>query len=161
VLLLAGDGHERAWVERGIRQRGLASSVRLLGRRADVRDLYHLADVNVVASHREGFSNVVLEAMAAGTPQVLTDVGGNAEAVGTSGAGLLVPAGEPQTLARELLRVLGDGALADSMRRAARDRVNAFSVNEQVRQTEALYMELARRKGIALPEPVEESAGSA
>ena len=149
LLLLAGDGHERGWVERGIRERGLQSSVRLLGRRGDVHDLYHLVDVNVVASHREGFSNVVLEAMAAGTPQVVTDVGGNSEAVGESGAARVVPARDPAALARELLRLLGDRELSASMRGAARQRAACFSVEEQVLRTEQLYLELARRKGLA------------
>jgi len=148
LLLLVGDGHERAWVEDGIRARGLEASVRLLGRRRDVHDLYHLADANVVASTREGFSNVVLEAMAAGLPQVLTNVGGNPEAVGESGCGMLVPPRDPAALGRGLLRLLEDRGLAASMRAAARRRVTRFSVDEQVRRTESLYLALAARKGL-------------
>jgi glycosyltransferase involved in cell wall biosynthesis len=123
--------------------------VRPLGLRRDVRDLYHLADVSVLSSAREGFSNVVLEALAAGVPQVLTDVGGNREAVGESDAALLVAPAAPAALAAALLRVVGAPELRQRMRKAARERAALFSVDEQVARTESLYVDLARRKGLA------------
>ena len=58
---------------------------------------------------------MLLEAMAAGRPQVVTDVGGNREAVGDAGAALVVAADDAPALAREALRVLGDPDLAESM----------------------------------------------
>jgi glycosyltransferase involved in cell wall biosynthesis len=147
VLLVAGDGDRRVDLETRVRELGIGDSVRLLGSRDDVRDLYHLADVNVLSSSKEGFSNVVLEAMAAGVPQVLTDVGGNAEAIGESGCGLLVAARDPEALAAAILEVIGDPSRARTMRAAALERARRFSVAEQVRRTEELYLELARRKG--------------
>jgi len=148
VLLLAGEGRRRGMVEAAIRELGLGDSVRLLGQRSDTPDLYQLADLHVISSIDEGFSVAVLEAMAAGLPQVLTDVGGNREAVGDSGAALLVPPGDPDSLSRALLRVLEDPRLAQSMRHAARERVEMFGVERQVRLTEQLYLDVARRKGL-------------
>lgn len=148
VLLLAGEGRRREEIEAMVLRRGLQGAVRLIGNRRDIRDLYHLADVNTLSSTREGFSNVVLEAMAAGLPQVVTDVGGNREATGDSGAVLLVPPRDPSTLAAELRRVLERPELARSMSVAARKQVQRFSVEEQVAQTEQLYLGLARRKGL-------------
>ena len=148
VLVLVGEGRARASIEEAIRTRGLEDSVRMAGVRSDIRDLYHVADVNLLASYREGFSNVVLEALAAGVPQVLTDVGGNREAIGESGAGLIVPPGEPAELAGATIRILSDPESAGAMRDRARARAACFSVEQQVRETEQLYLELARRKGL-------------
>lgn len=148
MLLLVGAGRRRAELEAEVRAQGLEGAVRFLGLREDLRDLYHLVDLHVLSSHREGFSNVVLEAMAAGTPQVLTDVGGNLEAVGDSEAALLVPPRDSRALARALLRVLDDPDLASALRDAAIRRVARFSIEEQVRRTQQLYLDLARRKGL-------------
>ncbi len=148
VLVLAGDGRRRDEVEAAVARLDLAGSVRLIGLRADLRDVYQLATLHAVSSTREGFSNVVLEAMAAGLPQVLTDVGGNREAIGDSGAALLVPPGQPPRLAEALLAVLDDPGRARAMGAAARRRVERFSIDEQVRRTERLYVELARDKGL-------------
>jgi glycosyltransferase involved in cell wall biosynthesis len=147
-LLLVGEGHHRGAVEENIYSLGLGDSVRLLGSRADVSDLYHLADVGVLPSSKEGFSNVVLETMAAGLPQVLTDVGGNGEAVGESGSALIVPSGDAAAFADAVLRVLEEPQQARAMGKAAAERAARFSVAEQVRQTEELYLELAVRKGL-------------
>jgi glycosyltransferase involved in cell wall biosynthesis len=151
VLLIVGEGRRRNEIDEEVRRRGLGGAVRLLGLRRDVRDLYHLAHVSVLSSAREGFSNVVLEALAAGVPQVLTDVGGNREAVGDSGAALLVEPGAPAQLAAALVRALDARELRRAMGRAARERAARFSVDEQVVRTEELYVDLARRKGLAAP----------
>jgi glycosyltransferase involved in cell wall biosynthesis len=151
VLLIVGEGRRRNEIDEEVRRRGLGGAVRLLGLRRDVRDLYHLAHVSVLSSAREGFSNVVLEALAAGVPQVLTDVGGNREAVGDSGAALLVEPGAPAQLAAALVRALDAPELRRAMGRAARERAARFSVDEQVVRTEELYVDLARRKGLAAP----------
>jgi glycosyltransferase involved in cell wall biosynthesis len=149
VLLVAGDGNRRDAIEAEIRDRALGDSVRMLGSRRDVANLYHLADVGVLPSAKEGFSNVVLEAMAAGIPQVLTDVGGNREAVGESGCALIVPPGDPGAFADAVLQVVGDPQQACSMGNSAAERAARFSVSEQVRRTEELYLELAEKKGLA------------
>jgi glycosyltransferase involved in cell wall biosynthesis len=148
LLLLVGEGRRRGAIEERIGELELGGSVRMLGSRKDVSDLYHLADVGVLPSSKEGFSNVVLEAMAAGLPQVLTDVGGNGEAVGESGGALIVPPGDAAAFADAVLRVLEDPQLARSMGKAAAERAARFSVEEQVRRTEELYLDLAKKKGL-------------
>ena len=148
LLLLVGEGRHRGAIEENIHSLGLGGSARLLGSRVDVSDLYHLADLGVLPSAKEGFSNVVLEAMAAGLPQVLTDVGGNREAVGESGSALIVPTGDAAAFADAVMRVLEDPQQARAMGKAATERATRFSVEEQVRQTEELYLELAVKKGL-------------
>lgn len=149
VLLLAGEGVGRSAIEERISQNGLRGGVRVLGDRSDAHELMQLADLHVLCSEREGFSNVVLETLAAGLPQILTDVGGNREAIGTSPAGVFVPVGDSAALAQMMLSVLHDERRRSAMRIAAMERAREFSVAQQVRNTEQLYSELAHAKGLA------------
>jgi len=148
LLLLAGDGDLRDEIRATIRALRLVDAVRVLGARTDVRDLYHLADVSVLSSVSEGFSNVVLEAMAAGVPQVLTDVGGAREAIGESDAALIVPPRDQPALAEAICRIVDEPERARAMAAAASERAAQFSVEDQVRRTEELYLDLAGRKGL-------------
>jgi glycosyltransferase involved in cell wall biosynthesis len=143
VLVMAGGGRRQSEVLAHIRALGLLDHVRLCGTRADVEDLYHVADLHVMASLGEGFSLVVLEAMAAGLPQVLTAVGGTPEAIDGSGAARLVPPEDPAHLAQAMLALLEDAGSRVCMAEAARARARRFSIAEQVVRTERLYDSLA------------------
>jgi len=120
---------------------GVGSNIRFLGSRSDVPLFLRSADVGILCSHEEGFSNAVLEGMAAGLPMVVTDVGGNAEAVLDGVTGYVVPAHNPECLADALLKV----ALADDralMGDRGRERVaETFSMNSCIDAYEALYRE--------------------
>jgi teichuronic acid biosynthesis glycosyltransferase TuaC len=95
-LLIAGDGPERPALERLATRFGVAERVRFLGRVAHdtLAEIYSAADLLVLASSREGWANVLLEAMACGTPVAATKVWGTPEVVADPAAGLLV---EPRT----------------------------------------------------------------
>lgn len=95
-LLIAGDGPERAALELLAVRLGVAARVRFLGRVAHdaLAEIYNAADLLVLASSREGWANVLLEAMACGTPVVATKVWGTPEMVADPAAGHLV---EPRT----------------------------------------------------------------
>ncbi len=120
---------------------GVGSNVRFLGSRSDVPTFLRLSDVGILCSHEEGFSNAVLEGMAAGLPMVVTDVGGNAEAVIDGVTGYVVPAHNPERLAEALLNV----ALADDRAlmgdRGRRRVVEKFSMNSCIDAYETLYRE--------------------
>ncbi len=91
-LLIAGEGEERRALERLIAARGLTGRIRLLGQvpHDSLPSLYSAADALVLASSREGWANVLLEAMACGTPVVATDVWGTGEVVAAPEAGVLI-----------------------------------------------------------------------
>ena len=92
----------------------------------DVRDtVAFLRDAHlfVLPSRSEGFSNALLEAMAAALPVVAADVGGNAEAIEEGKTGLLVPANDPAALALALTELLNEPARMLSMGEAGRSRV--------------------------------------
>ncbi|MBK8523307.1 MAG: glycosyltransferase [Betaproteobacteria bacterium] len=96
LLLVGRDAGARAALEAQLVQLGLTERVRFLGERGDVPDLLAASDIGVLASHEEGFSNAVIEGMAAGLPMVVSDVGGNAEAVIDGECGHVVPARDPR-----------------------------------------------------------------
>jgi glycosyltransferase involved in cell wall biosynthesis len=92
TLLIAGEGPERGKLESLIARHGLGDRVRLLGARPhdELPELYGAADALVLASSREGWANVLLEAMACGTPVVATEIWGNPEVVARPEAGILM-----------------------------------------------------------------------
>ena len=92
TLLIVGDGEEKRALVRQAKQLGLSERVRFCGAvpHQDMIGVYNAADVLVLASSREGWPNVLLEAMACGTPCVATDVWGNGEVISAPSAGCLV-----------------------------------------------------------------------
>jgi len=100
-LVIAGDGPEEASLKRLADSCGVASRVRFLGHvnQGDLRTYYGAADALILASSREGIANVLLEAMACGTPVVATKVWGAPEVVTAPEAGVLVPERTPAALA--------------------------------------------------------------
>ncbi|HUE85834.1 MAG TPA: glycosyltransferase [Vicinamibacterales bacterium] len=118
---------------------GITARVHLLGERHDLRRLYSALDVLATASFNEGSPGVVGEAMACGTPCVVTDVGDSARVVGDTG--IVVPPRQPAELARAwgklLTMPLDDRAALGH--RARRHIEEHFSVASTARQYEALY----------------------
>jgi teichuronic acid biosynthesis glycosyltransferase TuaC len=104
-LLIAGRaGRYESELRRQITELGLEESVRLLGTlpAEELAGLMSASDVVCLASSREGWPNVVHEAMACGTPVVATNVGAVEEMVGGAEHGLVVPTGDPAPLEQAL-----------------------------------------------------------
>ncbi len=91
-LLIVGEGPEGAALEQLAKRLGVANRVRFLGRidHRDLAPIYSAADALVLASSREGWPNVLLEAMACGTPVVASNIWGNPEVVTRPEAGVLM-----------------------------------------------------------------------
>ena len=152
VVLFAGrDGGSRTATEQAIAQAGLGENIRLLGERSDVSVLLAASDLGVIAPTRnEGFSNALLEFMAAGLPVVVTDVGGNAEAVLDGETGLVVPPHDTTALGAAILALAEDPARRRTMGERARNRAaDEFSLEKPVDQYCALYEMLLARGGRA------------
>jgi glycosyltransferase involved in cell wall biosynthesis len=102
-----------------------------------------LADICVLTSLSEGFSNTLLEYMAATKPVVATDAGGNREAVIHGETGFLVPLKSANQTAEAIIKLLQDENLAARMGRAGRRRVEKFFLmDKMVQEFQALYAEL-------------------
>lgn len=124
-LVVAGDGELRAELEARAAEAGLAGRVHLLGHREDVGDVLDALDVYVVASDREGMSNSMLEALAAGLPVVSTPVSGATPALEPSrdgsAPGWMVDFSSA-SLAEAIAHLAADAELRARMGAAARVR---------------------------------------
>ncbi|MEO0410700.1 MAG: glycosyltransferase [Pseudomonadota bacterium] len=102
TFLLAGDGENRSKLEALAKGLGVADRVRFLGPVAQDRlaSLFSAADISILASSREGWANVLLEAMACGTPVLATDVWGTPEVVAAPEAGRLLEARSSDAIVR-------------------------------------------------------------
>jgi teichuronic acid biosynthesis glycosyltransferase TuaC len=110
TLLIVGEGPEDVALRRLAERTGTASRVHFLGSMPARRltEVYNAADVVVLASTREGLPNVLLEALACGTPVVATAVWGTPEIVTTPSAGRLFQERSPEALARAIGDLLAD-----------------------------------------------------
>ena len=143
VALIAGDGELRSTVEADITELGLTDRVRLLGWRRDLATIYAAADVFLLTSRNEGTPVALIEAMAAGTPGVSTDVGGVGDVIGGPDAGRTAPVDDPAALAAATLELLGDPELRAVMGERARARVlERYDFDRLVADVAALYREL-------------------
>jgi glycosyltransferase involved in cell wall biosynthesis len=149
ALAIVGDGPERAALETLADTLGVAGRIHWTGHRRDVPTLLPAFDLYVQPSLHEGMSNTILEAMAAGLPVVATAVGGTPEVVDDGVTGLLVPPRDPDALAGVIVRLLRDLDLRRKMGRAGQERVRRhFSLEQMVRQTQALYERLLKTRGV-------------
>jgi glycosyltransferase involved in cell wall biosynthesis len=140
-LLIAGSGPMRAELERVAAEKGVASRVNFLGEIAHdaLTDAYRAADIFVLASSREGWANVLLEAMACGTPVVATNVNGTPEVLQDPTLGVLVQERSAPALSQAVkqLRVLSPD------RRAVRTYAEQFSWDDTARANKALFLAAA------------------
>ena len=144
-FIIAGEGELLEATQELARNLGIADRTFFIGRCRDVGRVLSISDVCVLSSRSEGFSNSILEYMAAGRPVVSTDVGGAREAVVQGETGYLVPAGDHQRLAEHIASLLLNPEQARAMGEAGRRVVNEkFSSHKQLQTVESLYGELLK-----------------
>ena len=153
--VIAGDGPLRGPLESRAAALGLSDCLTFLGERADVEDVLAAIDVFTLSSVSEGLSNTILEAMATGLPVVATRVGGADELVEDGRTGVLVAARDPEALAAQLGRLVGDARLRQSMGAAGRVRAEReFSLERMTADYESMYFRIATGRT-----PVDRAAG--
>ncbi len=144
-FVVVGGGEQQNHLTDLIRRLGLEDRVRLAGPQPDVLPYLSAMDIGVLSSLGEGFSNSLLEYMACGLPVVATEVGGNREALADTG--ILVPPNNAGALAEAILQ-LRLSALRQKLGRAARQRVERFSLERAEQRMEEIYGEMLKSKGI-------------
>ncbi|MGA7158719.1 MAG: glycosyltransferase [Acidobacteriaceae bacterium] len=126
-----------------IRELGLVNCFHFEGGVPDLRQHLAGADIFVLPSRSEGFSNALVEAMAASLPVVATNVGGNAEAVRDGLTGFIVPAEDPGALSDAIVRLLLAPGRARAMGFAGRVLASErFTTDAMMRRITGVYANL-------------------
>ena len=136
-LIIAGDGPDRAMLERCIQELHLETSVFLVGGlpREKLFRYIKSASVFVLNTSYEGFSHQLLEVMALGTPIVTTSIGGNPEIVRNEYNGLLVKPDDRDALIRSIERLLVDDNLGFQLAQQAQNTVTEFNTSRMITET--------------------------
>lgn len=141
-LYLVGDGPDRAQFEEQARQTRFSERIHFEGYQAVPQAYMLSADVFVLASRRESFGLVLIEARQAGCAIVATAVDGIAEALDGGQAGVLVPARNEAQLADAIGRLLSDDAERAQWQKKAREGIARFTVDRMATETLSVYDEL-------------------
>lgn len=130
-LLILGEGELRKDLELLCEKLGIKDDVQMPGHVENPYRYMARASVFVLPSKYEGFGNVIVEAMACGTPVICTDCpGGPREILDNGKYGSLVPVGKPELLAKELLKVLNKS----NNKYLMKERANDFSIENIINE---------------------------
>ncbi|MBK8466525.1 MAG: glycosyltransferase [Chloracidobacterium sp.] len=142
-FVIAGEGELEAQLQESARLSGIADNVHFIGRCDDVPALLGVSYACVLTSTAEGFSNSILEYMAAGKPVVATNVGGASEAIIDGETGFVVASNDDEAMANHLIGLLNDRAKGSAFGAKGRLIVDEkFSQQSQLQATLALYNSL-------------------
>lgn len=142
-IVIVGEGEKRAELEALVDDLRVSDVVRLPGFREDMSRVLQAFDIFALLSFQEGLPRAVMEAMGAGLPCVVTDVGGNAEAVTHGETGYVYPTERMKECRQALTGLVRDGELRRAMGDRARDRARrCFTAPTMARQYEDLYRSL-------------------
>ncbi len=143
-LFLAGDGPLRDDLLEAARRAGASARITLTGSWVAAPDFLPALDLFALVSRNEGMGRALVEAMATGLPVVATNVGGMPEVLEEGRAGLLVPPGDEEAIARAIARLMDDGPLRDSLSRRARSRALVFGAGRMGHALMRVYREVLR-----------------
>lgn len=139
-VLIAGNGPQRAELEKKASELGIADKVRFLGYVPDVMPLMDSADIYLSASRGEGMPLAPLEAMARSLPLVASDVIGNRDIVIDGKTGFLFDINNPKQAAEKILTLMKDRGLYKSISKKAYNMVvDQYSVERMCEKTSAVY----------------------
>jgi glycosyltransferase involved in cell wall biosynthesis len=138
---ILGDGVERARLEQEVTKRRLGRLVKFLGFQHNPWRFIAAADVFVLTSTYEGFGNVLIEAMACGTPVVATRSPGTIEIIEHGANGLLVDH-EPRAVADAIARLISDRSLRDRLVAQGRESVRQYALPLVADRYDRLFQEL-------------------
>lgn len=143
-IVFVGDGPTRPALEQMSERLGLAKKVEFLGERRDVARILAASQIFALPTNWEGFPLSILEAMRAGLPVVVSDVGGVKEAVLDGETGLLSAAGDIGGFREGLRRLIEDASLRVRLGHAGRARFEReFTVNGMLQKTAMVYQRCA------------------
>lgn len=148
-FVMAGKGPLMDEIGARIERYGMQSCVTGLATISELHDVYRMLDVCVLTSRAEGFPNVVMEALATGTPMVAARVGGVPELIEDGVTGTLIDSRDPEVFARAVERYLDDPDEAQRVARRGRALVQEnLSLHAMIDAHRKLYEDLLHAKGV-------------
>jgi glycosyltransferase involved in cell wall biosynthesis len=145
LFVIIGGGYEEVRFKKMACQLGLEKTVCFLGIKEDIRPYLHSFHMAVNSSLTEGFSNSILEYLAAGLPVIATKVGGNSELVEDGVNGFLVPPADGRALADKILVLAENQEMRKRFGQQAREIAEEkFSLARQMARLEDFYSELVQ-----------------
>lgn len=140
AFVLAGEGERMAELKKLASELKIEQDVFFIGRAERVADLLAVSEVCALSSRAEGFSNAILEYMAASRPIVATNVGGGVEVVFDGENGFLVESDDEKKMAEKILFLLENPEIAEKLGARGREIVGArFSIQAQLENTIEVY----------------------
>lgn len=144
ILIILGDGPERARLEAQIASWNLTNKVRFLGHCNNIYPYLHRADIFIHTCQFEGFGNTMLEALASGTAVVATDCPYGPREMLDGGYGILVPPNDPSQLATAILQLLHNESQRKELIQRGLDRAKQFSIEKMIRSYENEFFLLCK-----------------
>ncbi len=147
AFVLAGEGELTESLKGFAAELGIEGDVFFIGGCAKIAELLSVSDICVLSSRSEGFSNSILEYMAAAKPVVATNVGGASEAVVEGETGFLVESDDDQAMANRLIELLENPQKAKRLGESGRRIIEEkFTLAAQLSSTLELYNSLLDSK---------------
>ncbi|HEU4636907.1 MAG TPA: GT4 family glycosyltransferase PelF [Edaphobacter sp.] len=142
-LWIVGHGAERDHLDALVAELGVGANVTFWGERLDVAGFFRSADIYCMSSVSEGLPMSLLQAMSVGVPAIVTDVGGMAEVVKNSNAGLTTPVGDPDAMADAIVQLASDPERRQVLANNASD---SYKQHFTLERMNASYVELYSRR---------------
>lgn len=147
-FVIAGEGELKSELLKLSRNLGLGGNVEFLGKVEDVPRLLYTIGIGIISSDSEGFSNAILEYMAAGVPVVATDVGGNGEIIKDAENGFLVSAGDYRSMGRRIIELIQKEDIYQQIRKKGFDTVyDNFTSSHCIKSYQNFYEQVLNRGG--------------
>ena len=142
-FLIVGEGELKETLQSQVKSLGIAQQVMFLGHSNEVLNIISICNILVCASHCEGLSLAIEEAMAQGKPVVATAVGGVPELITNRETGMLVPAKNPGKLAEVIVQLLENKKLQKELGQNALQRIKEnFLVQHSIDELSRIYQEV-------------------
>lgn len=141
IFVVIGNGPEKKLLEKIVAAHGLQNKFLLVGNVSHAARYLKALDVFVLPSIKEGLPYTILEAMAAGVPIVASHVGGIPEMVKNNESAFLLFPRDIDGLAKKILELLDNQALAKKLTEAAKQKVQEFSLAKMIAETEKVYLD--------------------
>ncbi len=136
-IVIIGEGPEHVELQKQILQYNLGSVFILAGYHKDAVKLLKAFDLFISGSRREGFSYVLLEVLQAGLASIITNVGGNSEAMGN--AGIIIPPENPELLTAAICEIINSPEKQKELSERALARSKEFTLEKMLSQTQEVY----------------------